>query len=96
MNTSTRTARIATAQQLRDALRRAPGDVRPNYGDTPAPVGDCGRSVDDPRGCGMKNENECKTHCSPPDDDPALLSYSGTLASRKQQLKAARRRGLER
>jgi hypothetical protein len=94
MNTATRAGRVAVAHRLSEAVRRAPGDTRPDASDTPGPIGDCGRSADSP--CGMKDESECQTHADVPADDPALLSYAGTLASRKQQLKAARRRGLQR
>jgi hypothetical protein len=91
MDTSTRASRVATAQQLRAALHRAPGDVRPDA-DPGGPIGNCGR---DPEAeCGMKNPEECSVHCSPPDNDPELLSYAGPLTSRKQQLKAARRQRL--
>jgi hypothetical protein len=91
MDTSTRAGRIAAALRLAEALRRAPGDIRPDA-DTGGPIGNCGR---DPEAeCGMKNPEECSVHCSPPDNDPELLSYAGPLASRKQQLKAARRRRL--
>jgi hypothetical protein len=93
MDTSTRADRIATAQRLRAALRRAPGDVRPDA-DTGGPIGNCGRGPDEP--CGMKDENECAVHCNPEDDDPELLSFAGTLSGRREQLKAARRRGLQR
>jgi hypothetical protein len=90
MNFTTRAGRIATAQQLRAALHRAPGDTRPN--DSAGPIGDCGRDASEP--CGMKDENECRTHCSPTTDDPALLSYAGTRAQAREQLRAARRYGL--
>jgi hypothetical protein len=91
MNTS-RADRVQRAQQLRAALRRAPGDIAPN---TDSPPGDCGRPLDDPRGCGMKNENECRTHASPADvDDPALLSIAGTRQQARELARAARRRGL--
>jgi hypothetical protein len=92
MDTSTRAGRIATAQQLRAALHRAPGDVRPNAGDTPGPIGDCGRSADSP--CGMKEESECRTHAGVPDNDPELLNIAGTRAQAREQLRAARRYGL--
>jgi hypothetical protein len=89
MGTTTRADRIATAQRLRAELkshRRSDDDPQAE-----GPRGDCGRDVDDPRGCGMKDESECKTHCGPAPNDPALLGLAGTLASRKRQLKAARR-----
>jgi hypothetical protein len=91
MDTSTRAARIAVAHRLTEALRRAPGDTRPDA-DTGGPIGNCGRGEDEE--CGMRNPEECSVHCSPADSDPALLGLSGTLASRKQQLRLARRRGL--
>jgi hypothetical protein len=88
---ATRADRIATAQKLRDALHRmsAPG---PSDGSTPDPIGNCGRDATE--SCGMIDPAECRTHADPPDGDPATLSYSGTLRQRRQQLKAARRRGL--
>jgi|HubBroStandDraft_6_1064221.scaffolds.fasta_scaffold636553_2 hypothetical protein len=93
MDTSTYAGRIATAHQLRAALHRAPGDIRPDA-DTGGPIGNCGR---DPEAeCGMKNPEECSVHCSPPDNDPELLSYAGTLSQRREQLRAARRQGLQR
>jgi hypothetical protein len=91
MDTSTRASRIAVARRLSTALHRAPGDVRPDAGDTLGPP-HCGLSEDEP--CDMKNPERCAIHGSVPDDDPELLGLSGTLASRKQQLKLARRRGL--
>ena len=91
MDTSTRAGRVATAHQLREALRhRALADDPQAAG----PPGDCGRPIDDPRGCGMKLESECRTHASPAADDPALLSYAGTRRQGRQQLRAARRYGL--
>ena len=92
MDTSTRADRIAVAHQLRAALRRMPGNVRSDPDTETTPRGNCGRSAD--QECGMRNPEECEVHCSPSDDDPALLSCSGTLVSRRQQLKAARRYGL--
>jgi hypothetical protein len=91
MDTSTYAGRVATAHQLRDALRRAPGDVRP-VADTGGPIGDCGRPAD--QKCGMLDPAECKTHCDVPDGDPETMNYAGTLAQRREQLKAARRQGL--
>jgi hypothetical protein len=90
MDTSTRAARVAVAHRLSEALRRAPGDTRPN--DSAGPIGDCGRDASEP--CGMKDENECRTHCSPTTDDPALLAYAGTRRQAREQLRAARRYGL--
>lgn len=90
MNTTTRASRVAVAHQLREALRRAPGDVRPDP-DTAGPVGNCGRGPDEE--CGMKNPEECAMHCSPPTDDPALLGIAGTRAQAREQLRAARRYG---
>jgi hypothetical protein len=89
MDTSTRADRIAAAQQLRAALRRAPSDDAP---DGEGPRGNCGREESEE--CGMRNPQECEVHALPADNDPELLSYAGPLASRKQQLKAARRYGL--
>lgn len=86
--TTTRADRIATAHRLRDALRRAPGDIPPN---SESPRGDCGRDVDDPRGCGMKDESECRTHRGPDPSDPEALAFAGTRLQRLQQLRAARR-----
>jgi hypothetical protein len=93
MNTSTYAGRVQLAQQLRAALYRMPAPG-PADGATPGPIGDCGRPVDDPRGCGMKLESECRTHCDVPDGDPATLNYSGTLQMRREQLRTARRQGL--
>src|ERR1700738_1612785 len=87
MDTSTRAARIATAHQLRAALHRAPGDTRPNDGDTPGPQGNCGRGPNEE--CGMKDPQECAVHADPADDDPELLSFAGTLSQRREQLRAA-------
>jgi hypothetical protein len=96
METSTRAGRIAVAHRLSEALRRMPGAVLPapgpNDGATPGPIGNCGRDATD--SCGMIDPEECAVHCSPADDDPALLSFGGTLQQRREQLKAARRRGL--
>jgi hypothetical protein len=92
MNTSTRADRIATAHRLRDALRRAPGDIPPN---SEGPRGNCGRT-EEGASCGMIDPQECQIHADPDDDDPALLSYAGTLAQRREQLRAARRHGLQR
>jgi hypothetical protein len=89
MNT-TRADRVQRALQLRDALRRAPGDVRPDA-DTGGPIGHCGRGPDEE--CGMRNPQECEVHALPTDDDPAFLSYSGTLQQRREQLRADRRHG---
>jgi hypothetical protein len=91
MSTTTRAGRVAVAHQLREALHRAPGDVRPDA-DTGGPIGNCGRGPDEE--CGMKNEEECSVHCSPAADDPALLSYAGTRRQAREQLRAARRQGL--
>jgi hypothetical protein len=94
MNTDTRADRVQCALELRNALRRAPGDIAPN---SESPPGDCGRPIDDPRGCGMKDENECKTHCNPAAEDPVeLLSIAGTRRQARQQLRASRRQGLQR
>jgi hypothetical protein len=94
MDTSTYAGRVATAHQLRAALHRAPGDTRPNDSDTPGPVGNCGRGPDEE--CGMRNPQECEVHAFPVDDDPALLNFAGTLQQRREQLRAARRQGLQR
>jgi hypothetical protein len=91
MDTSTRSDRIATAQKLRAALRRTPGDS-PSTGDQPR--GDCGR--DPSEECGMKDESECRTHCGPADDDPETMAFAGTSQQRREQLRAARRQGLQR
>jgi hypothetical protein len=91
MNTSTYADRVQLAAQLRSALSRTPGDS-PSTGDLPR--GDCGR--DPSEECGMKDENECRTHCGPADGDPETMNYSGTLQQRREQLKAARRHGLQR
>jgi hypothetical protein len=91
MNTTSRAGRVAVAQQLRDALRRT--GIDDTNETPPAPPGNCGRGPDE--ACGMIDPEECKVHASPAADDPALLSYAGTLASRKQQLKAARQQGRE-
>ena len=88
MDTSTRAGRIAAALRLAEALRRAPGDIRPDA-DTGGPIGNCGRGPDEE--CGMKNEQECAVHCNPEDGDPETMNYSGTLQQRREQLKAARR-----
>jgi hypothetical protein len=87
---ATRADRIATAHRLTAALHRT--GIDDTNETPPAPRGDCGRDASEP--CGMKDESECRTHCGPADDDPALLSFSGTLQQRRQQLKAARRYGL--
>jgi hypothetical protein len=90
MDLSTYSGRIATAHRLRDALRRTGID---NTNETPpTPPRYCGRGPD--QECGMIDPQECAIHASPADDDPELLAYAGPLALRKQQLKAARRRGL--
>jgi hypothetical protein len=63
MDLSTRVGRTQYAQRLLAELkspRRASDDPQPEM-----PIGDCGRGVDDPRGCGMKDESECRTHCGP-------------------------------
>jgi hypothetical protein len=92
MNTTTRAERMQIAHQLREAMRhRAPGDVRPDA-DTGGPIGNCGRGPDEE--CGMKDENECAVHCNPEDGDPETMAFAGTLQQRREQLKAARRRGL--
>ena len=88
---STRADRVQRAAQLRAALHRMPGAPGPDAGATLGPP-HCGLSEDEP--CDMKNPERCAIHGSVPDDDPELLGLSGTLASRKQQLKLARRRGL--
>jgi hypothetical protein len=93
MNT-TRADRIATALQLRAALHRMPVPG-PDDGAVPGPVGNCGRPADDPRGCGMIDPQECAVHCDVPDGDPETLNYSGTLQMRREQLRAARRHGLQ-
>jgi hypothetical protein len=88
MNTSTKEGRIAEARRLTDALRQR------TLADTPTsdgPRGDCGR--DPSEECGMKDENECRTHAGVPDGDPETLRYSGTAAMRRQALKLARRQG---
>jgi hypothetical protein len=93
MDTSTRAARIVVAHRLGEALRRAPGDIRPDA-DTGGPIGNCGR---DPEAeCGMKNPEECSVHCSPAADDPALLAIAGTRRQAREQLRAMRRHGLQR
>jgi hypothetical protein len=92
MDTSTRAGRIAVAHRLSEALRRTPSDTRPDAGDAPGPIGDCGR--DAAAECGMKDSAECRTHADPADDDPELLSFAGTLTQRRELLRAARRRGL--
>jgi hypothetical protein len=93
MNTATRADRVAVAHRLSEALRRAPGDIPPNTnGD--APRGDCGR--DPSEECGMKDESECRTHAGPPDSDPETMGFAGTLQQRREQLRAARRYGLQR
>jgi hypothetical protein len=87
MNLTTRAERMQIAHQLREALRhRAPDDSSP-YSE--GPRGNCGRGPDEE--CGMRDPQECEIHAEPANDDPALLNYAGTLASRRQQLKAARR-----
>jgi hypothetical protein len=86
MNT-TRAERIATALRLSAALRMPAPD-----GAVPGSIGNCGRASTE--SCGMIDPQECSVHCDVPTDDPALLGLSGTLASRKQQLKLARRRAL--
>jgi hypothetical protein len=91
MDTSTRADRVAEARRLTDALHRTPGDS-PSTGETPR--GDCGR--DPSEECGMKDENECRTHCGPTDGDPATLGFAGTAAMRREQLRSARRYGLQR
>jgi hypothetical protein len=91
MDTSTRAERMQIALQLSQAMKRR------TLADDPqaeGPRGDCGRDIDDPRGCGMKDESECKIHCDPAADDPALLSISGTRRQARAQLKAERRQGL--
>jgi hypothetical protein len=90
MDTSTRAGRIAVAHRLSEALRRAPGNLPDPQAE--GPRGDCGR--DSSETCGMIDPSECRTHADVPDGDPALLGLSGTLTSRKQQLKAARRQRL--
>ena len=93
MNTTdTRADRVQCALELRNALRRAPGDVRPP--DTGGPIGNCGRGPDEE--CGMKNEQECAVHCNPEDGDPETMAFAGTLQERRQQLRASRRQGLRR
>jgi hypothetical protein len=81
--------RIAEAHRLAAFLHRTPGDS-PSTGDQPR--GDCGR--DPSEECGMRDKSECRTHCDPPDDDPATLNHAGTLQMRRQALRDARRQGL--
>jgi hypothetical protein len=89
---NTRADRIATAQQLRAALRRTGID---DTNETPlAPPGNCGRGPDEE--CGMKDPQECALHADPTDDDPALLAYAGTRRQAREQLRAARRHGMQR
>jgi hypothetical protein len=88
MNTATRAGRIAVAHRLSNAMRRTAID---DTNETPpAPPGDCGRDKSEP--CGMKDENECRTHCGPLDGDPETLGFAGTLSQRREQLRAARAR----
>jgi hypothetical protein len=90
--TSTRAGRVQLAEQLRTALRRTPGAPGPDDGATPGPLGNCGRSSTE--SCGMIDPQECAVHADVPADDPALLSYSGTLQMRRDALRVARRYGL--
>ena len=90
----TRADRIATALRLSAALHRMPGALGPDDGATPGPIGNCGRGPDEE--CGMKDPQECQVHAEPADDDPELLAYAGTLQQRREQLRAARRHGLQR
>jgi hypothetical protein len=94
MDLTTRSGRMQYALGLLAELkspRRAPGDIAPN---SESPPGDCGRPIDDPRGCGMKDESECRTHADVSADDPAILSIAGTRRQAREQLRAARRQGL--
>jgi hypothetical protein len=93
MDLDTYSGRVQLAAQLRAALHRMPAPG-PDDGATPGPVGNCGRPIDDPLGCGMKNEDECVVHCGPAPGDPETLRYSGTAVMRREQLRAARRYGL--
>jgi hypothetical protein len=90
MDNSTRADRIATAQKLRDALRRAPGDIPPN---SEGPRGNCGRT-EEGASCGMIDPSECRVHADVPDGDPETMNYAGTLQERREQLRKQRRRGL--
>jgi hypothetical protein len=90
--TTTRADRVAMAHQLRATLRRT--GIDDTNETPPAPPGNCGRAPDEE--CGMKDPQECAIHADPTDDDPELLSYAGTLAQRREQLKTARRHGLRR
>jgi hypothetical protein len=90
MNTS-RADRVQLAAQLRAALHRTPAPG-PGDGATPGPIGNCGRGPDEE--CGMKDPAECAVHADPAPNDPGLLAFAGTLASRREQLKRARRHGL--
>jgi hypothetical protein len=44
----------------------------------------------------MIDRSECRTHADVPDGDPETLNYAGTAAMRREQLKRARRHGLQR
>jgi hypothetical protein len=90
MNITTRAERMQIAHQLREAARRRASD-NPQPG---GPIGDCGRTEGET--CGMIDPSECRTHAEPDDDDPELLSFAGTLSQRREQLRAARRHGLQR
>ena len=72
----------AERMQIAHQLREA---ARRRASDNPqpgGPIGDCGPS-------------ECR-HAEPDDDDPEFLSFAGTLSQRREQLRAARRHGLQR
>jgi hypothetical protein len=84
-------ARIATVQQLRNALRRAPAPG-PNDGAVPGPIGNCGR--DSTKSCGMIDPQECAVHADPAPSDPEALAFAGTRLQRLRQLKDSRRQGL--
>jgi hypothetical protein len=84
---STRDDRIAIALRLSNALRRTAID---DTNETPpVPPGYCGRGPDE--ACGMIDREECRTHYTPPDNGPALLSIAGTRAQAREELKARRR-----
>jgi hypothetical protein len=87
---ATRADRVQRAAQLLAFLHRTGIDDTDET--PPTPPGYCGRGPDE--ACGMVDPEECRTHCGPPDGDPALLSYSGTLQQRRAQLRLARRHGL--
>jgi hypothetical protein len=89
---SSRADRVQLAAQLRNALHRMPAAPGPADGATPGPFGYCGRGPDEE--CGMIDPQECAVHCDVPDGDPETMAFAGTLASRKRQLKLARRYGL--